>query len=763
MIFLLLVYTFLLARPSSNPASSPEVSSSTKEELVQGHHSIPSLGAFVIRCSDGIQQMCSGEWKQLKPGEKIHDGMRLRMPGSHRSILSFRGIRLMTEGPAEITVHHSDALSLNSGKLALATGKLENPFSVTFGPARAAVESNSILTMEADPPAVTCISGEAAFSTSGEEHRLEPHKQALVFAKEVQVVSTVAQNPFAGLNVTTMDRIQDRFQKIVTKYAGKHVKSIEKSLLHPALALTGSRFDGGIRFVSYARPSPPTLAKTDTTAVAEYYESLFSPSNRSIAIGKEKIVSVTPYSAASWPMWSHDGSMIAFIETSIYSWQARVRVARLDDLDHPWDISQDYETVLPYFPIAWAPDNRHVLFMTADHMEFGKDGYEWWWAAPLHLKIAPIDPNEGPIREFESPLPESRVSFDFSTGRTMAPIIMNLPWGDALLCANAGNLAYIPIEPDGQAVAGSPGFFLTSFHPYKCYIAGGIWAPSGNKILFAAGENMMLDSGNVYILYDIEDILDGVAPPPISLDDPRIKRVAPSPNTQLPASFSYDESLVFYQEDVNRAWKFATPKDITPCDFDLVYADARPNQPSKFSQIHLAGNQAFLRLSPEGNRLVYAYYNHPTYELRVVTFDIEADMDMDLGGVLIDNSGTNLIVPPGALEENFKVKISTPFTIEEETEVMPGETPLFAMRMLDAQGLEKPKFIEPMTLTIRYTDDEVAGLDEGMLEIYCYDESDPAHPVWTPLGGTVDSEHNEITIDIQHFSSFSVGPKNKRN
>jgi hypothetical protein len=198
------------------------------------------------------------------------------------------------------------------------------------------------------------------------------------------------------------------------------------------------------------------------------------------------------------------------------------------------------------------------------------------------------------------------------------------------------------------------------------------------------------------------------------------------------------------------------------CNFDLFYADARPDQPSRFTQIHLPGNQMFLRLSPEGNRLVYSNYDHLEYELRVVSFDIEADIDIDLGGVLIDNSGTNLIVPPGALEENFNVRISTPFTIGEEAEIPIGETHLFALRMLDARGLEKPKFIEPMTLTIRYTQEEIAGLDEGMLEIYYYDESDTAHPAWVPLGATVDPEHNEITVEIQHFSKFSVGPKHQQ-
>lgn len=153
------------------------------------------------------------------------------------------------------------------------------------------------------------------------------------------------------------------------------------------------------------------------------------------------------------------------------------------------------------------------------------------------------------------------------------------------------------------------------------------------------------------------------------------------------------------------------------------------------------------------------HHVNDNYALRVISFDIEADMDVDLGGVLIDNSGTNLIVPPGTLEENFNIQITTPFTIGEEAEITEGESHFFSMRLLDAQGLENPKFIEPMTLTIRYTEDEVAGLDEAMLDIYYYDESDPDNPVWVPLGATVDPEHNEITVEIRHFSKYAVGGK----
>jgi hypothetical protein len=56
----------------------------------------------------------------------------------------------------------------------------------------------------------------------------------------------------------------------------------------------------------------------------------------------------------------------------------------------------------------------------------------------------------------------------------------------------------------------------------------------------------------------------------------------------------------------------------------------------------------------------------------------------------------------------------------------------------------------------------VDDLDEAMLEVYYYDETDPEHPAWVPLGGTVDPEHNEITLEIRHFSKYAIGPARKR-
>lgn len=722
------------------------------------------MPGIVLRCSEGIEvKGTEDHWVPLGPAKHLDEGMKIRTPELGKSFISFDGVRLLSGGSAEFEMNRFRSFSLKKGSVAVAAAKWKKPLTIVLG--KSLIKTNdSILRLSASAGSfsIECIAGGATLKMEdGAQRHLAEGQRAEISEGNIQVAVSRAENPFAISKVSVIDRIRKRFDRIISKHAynfpGQSRRThVGRANIYPGCAENEDAF----RFASYLESDSVNLARAgyDDSTVDDY-ETLFALSNRTISIGRQRTIPLTPGYEASFPIWSHDGSMIAFIELSMYSWHARVRVARLDDLENSWDISQEYDTVLPFFPIAWTPDDRHVLFMVADHIDHNKWGMQWWWSGPYHVKIAPIDPSEGPVLDFDSPFSDIPLFLPLPVGKTISPVVENLPWGDAMLCGNWGNLAYIPIEPDGQSVANARGWFLTDFNPREFFIMGGTWSASGSMIFLTAAEDLDFDNLNAYILYDVEDILDGFMPPPRSPTDPRLKKVAPSPNPQLHSNFSYDESLVFFQEDVNDQWRAIDPTNMYSCDFDLFYADARPDQPSRYTQIHLPGNQLFMRLSPEGNRLAYYDYGRERYELKVTCLDSETDMDMDLGGVLIDNSGTSLIAPPGALEENFNVKISTPFLIEDEAEPTEGGNTFFAMRLLDAQGLENPKFVEPMTLTIRYTDEEVEGLDEGMLEIYHYDESNPEKPVWMPLGGTVDPENNEITVEIRHFSKFSVGGK----
>jgi len=741
------------------------------------------LRQTVLRTTDGIEMSVDGaQWRPLRVGDRLKGATLLRMPANAESFMSFDGVRLLSDGKALIEPTGERAFSLREGELVVASARKKDRLTVELGEAILQSSEGVVrIARSEETTSVGVASGVADITLAdGTTHRLIPGQTATLGADATSFDLTLddVENPFARLKESVMDRVRRRFAAVMSEYNPKY-KLTRQMLTRPEKAY---------RFASYNPGDSDEYIQTNDAGLGGYYDTLFTPSNRSISIGRQRLVPVGHNVMPSYPAWSHDGSMIAYAEDDLDHTTSRdidrekpavIKVARLDDLENPWVITQEEHEVLPFFQVSWAPDNRHVLFMVANY--FGKhsekEGWSWYYG-PYKIMIAPIDPTEGPVREFESPFTDIQLSFKLAApiGKTISPHILKLPWGDALLCVNWGNIAYIPIEQDGQSVRNAPGTFLTDFSQYEAFVTFAIWSPSGSKITFMAVEDRNVHHLNVYILYDVEDILDGFAPPPRSLDDPRIKKIAPTRNDQLPGGFSYDESMVFFQEDVNGRWNALMPMWYGFTDFDLFYASALPGENGAPTQIHLPDSQVALTPSPEGNRIAYCNYqtiferrryhesgrDYPhlmgyNNELRVVSFDIEADIDVDLGGVLIDNSGTSLIVPPGTLEENFGVRISTPFSIGEEAELGEGETTFFAMRLIDSQGLEKPRFIEPMTLTIRYTDDEVEGLDEGMLEIYYYDETDPENPVWVPLGGAVDPDYNEITVEIRHFSKFSVG------
>jgi hypothetical protein len=736
------------------------------------------LSNEVVRCSNGIEISDDGsEWRPLRVGDRLKEGTRIQTLEGAESFMSFDGIRVLADGAAVIESRGERVISLDEGGLVVASAERKKHLNIELGEALIRSNSGVFRISRSDSSAsIEVASGHVDLITpDGTNHRLASNQAASFSATDaaIKLASREVGNPFARLKSSAIDRIKQRFAQVMSKYQPNFQTAwndIERSNGARMLGMWNQP-EEMFQFAAYYPEASSSYTRTNNVSMDKYYEELFAPSNRSISIGRERVVPLEDDNSPAYPVWSHDGSMVAYVEFNYKSWPAAVKVARLDDLENPWVISQEDEAILPFFPVAWAPDGRHVLFMVANGIEETETEAGWNWGGPYKMKIAPIDPLEGPVRDFNSPFYdiEFPIELQAPVGKTISPHTLNLPWGDNLLCVNWGNIAYIPLEPDGQAVAGAPGLFITDFSQYEFFVAAAMWSPSGDMITFLAVEQPNVKNINVYILYEVEDILDGFSPPPRSLDDPRIRKISPSENDQLPGGFSFDESLVFFHEDISGVWRALYPMSYGHCDFDLFYASALPGENGPPTQIALPGSQVALKPSPEGNRIAYCQYDFKcecvdgkrkhtaNYDLRIVSFDIEADIEVDLGGVLIDNSGTSLIVPPGALEENFTARISTPFSIGEEAELSEGEDTFFAMRLIEARGLDDPKFIEPMTLTIRYTDDEVAGLDEDMLEIYYYDETDPENPEWIALGGTVDPEYNEITVEIRHFSKFSVG------
>jgi hypothetical protein len=495
----------------------------------------------VMRASGGIlaKSADDAEWLPLRHAHPIKKGMRIRMAQKGSSILSFNGMKFLAKAPAEISVTGARSFSLEKGNLAVACADRRKSLKIAIGGGSIKTNDSTLqLNVSDDSFSVDCIAGNAVLTVpGGGRERISAGNGASVTGTDIRIAAADREDPFRIAKETVLERIRKRFDRVIAQYAKKSGQK--------RMGQAGGAGDGW-RFASYVEGEPTRYARgRNGSSVADYYEKLFSPSNRTITVGRQKVVPVTPGWIPSQPCWSHDGSMISFIESYPFVYGGRLRIVSLDDLENPWDISQEYEgLVIQMLPAVWAPDNRHVVFtaMNDDPMGFNQN---------YTLKIAPINPAEGPIRDFNSPFYDIPLPLAIPIGKNFSANIQSLPWGDAMLVGNWGNLGYIPVEPDGQAVAGSPGFFLTNFSPRQFFALGGGWSASGSKMSFGAITDLQFNPFEHYILYEAEDILDGFTQPPRSRDDPRIKQMDPSGNFQFGSGFSYDESLIFYHEDVN--------------------------------------------------------------------------------------------------------------------------------------------------------------------------------------------------------------------
>ena len=72
---------------------------------------------------------------------------------------------------------------------------------------------------------------------------------------------------------------------------------------------------------------------------------------------------------------------------------------------------------------------------------------------------------------------------------------------------------------------------------------------------------------------------------------------------------------------------------------------------------------------------------------------------------------------------------------------------------VDADGENVTNFLDFVTMTFTYTDEEVAGLDESSLGIYFWDAATSS---WVSFGGDVDTANNTITRKTSHFTTFAI-------
>lgn len=110
-------------------------------------------------------------------------------------------------------------------------------------------------------------------------------------------------------------------------------------------------------------------------------------------------------------------------------------------------------------------------------------------------------------------------------------------------------------------------------------------------------------------------------------------------------------------------------------------------------------------------------------------------------------------VPVNAVSKNVNVTISPTSVYTAPT----GKTKLAGSQVYDfkadADGAAVKTFSKDLTLTFKYTSDDIKGISEGTLAIHYYDETTKK---WVKIEGTVDKINKTVTAKVKHFTLFAI-------
>ncbi len=72
---------------------------------------------------------------------------------------------------------------------------------------------------------------------------------------------------------------------------------------------------------------------------------------------------------------------------------------------------------------------------------------------------------------------------------------------------------------------------------------------------------------------------------------------------------------------------------------------------------------------------------------------------------------------------------------------------------LSVGGVSLTQFTKSVTLTFKYSESDISGINEDTLKVYYWDA---ANSNWVAVGGTLDKANNTITAEVSHLTIFGV-------
>jgi PKD repeat protein len=118
----------------------------------------------------------------------------------------------------------------------------------------------------------------------------------------------------------------------------------------------------------------------------------------------------------------------------------------------------------------------------------------------------------------------------------------------------------------------------------------------------------------------------------------------------------------------------------------------------------------------------------------------------------VDQLRVTFALPPGAVNESIRVTIKVTDS-PPATKGFQVLNQIFTINAVTGSGAPVTQFAKPFTLTIRYTDTAIQGLDESQLTLHYWDET---QHLWLAIPTTVDADNNTLTALLDHLTTFAV-------
>jgi hypothetical protein len=174
--------------------------------------------------------------------------------------------------------------------------------------------------------------------------------------------------------------------------------------------------------------------------------------------------------------------------------------------------------------------------------------------------------------------------------------------------------------------------------------------------------------------------------------------------------------------------------------FSLLGLSCSIDDTDKSSPLGPSSNEPLILLDREDSHDPPAWGHQPGFnpvgQGRQKKFKVKEFIDADEGGV-VSYGDFEVIIPPNALKKDSKIKMQG----SEEDDI-------WVMKYGPGQ-----KFNLPVIIVISYKKLDLGGINPEDLRIWYFN---PETKKWEKVGGTVDLEKKTVSVDVMHFSRFTM-------